>query len=272
MAWIRRHGQMLAVITVAVVAWCVVFALKLPGVLEPLDHWQENLRAYALQDAAAPPPDDAVLFLGSSSIRMWQSLRHDFPRYRVFRRGLDGSRLRDTARLAGRLVHPYDPEMVVVYAGENDLAAGHSPDRVLADFHRLVKVLRSDRADRPVVLLSIKPSPVRWHLIRRIRETNHRLRAWCETDPNLTFVDVHSGMINERGLPRRRLFEPDGLHLSRTGYLHWADSIRPHLPPSALRSNALPRPDPDAFTMEAALLSGSSGPAAGDGTGAPRGD
>lgn len=238
MHWIHRHGLALALVLGAGVVWLGAFFWQLHRTLNPSTDWTEAMQAYSLMDATNPPPSQAVLFVGSSSIRLWESIRRDFPKYRVFRRGLNGARLEDTLRMADRLILTYNPKMVVIYGGDNDLADGHPPTRVLRDYQRLVRRIQRDLKDVRIGILSIKPSPSRWHLIRRVRETNERLRAWCESSPQLDFIDVHSGMLNERGEPHPGLYRPDGLHLSELGYAEWAESIRPYLPASAQKADA----------------------------------
>lgn len=228
---------MLAAIGASLVAWVAAFAIGLKRDLSGLPRWEEELKAYAARNRTNPPPANAVLFVGSSSIRLWDSIRQDFPRFRVFRRGLNGARLEDTLRLANELIFVHHPQMIILYGGDNDLAEGHTPARILRDYQDLVRRIRSELKDTPVGILSVKPSPSRWHLIRRVRETNRRLREWCESDDGLLYVDIYTGMINERGQPRQRLFQADGLHPSPAGYQKWADAIREFLPDSARRTN-----------------------------------
>lgn len=239
MSWLRQHRGAVVAILLAGLVWIGAFLWGLDRELGPSARWGQELEAYERLDATNPPPERAVLFIGSSSIRLWRSLRRDFPRYRVFRRALNGARLTDTWRLVDELVAPYDPEMVIVYGGDNDLADGLRPAEVLREYGRLIDRIREQVPGARVGILSIKPSPSRWHLIHRIRETNRRLREWCEQREWLDFIDVHSGMLHEQGSPRPAQFEADGLHPSPRGYSVWADRIRPFLPRTAHRSNAV---------------------------------
>src|SRR5436305_5469999 len=96
--------------------------------------FENEIRAFEQADAKSPPPKDAVLFLGSSSIRLWKTLEQDMPGMKVINRGFGGSQVSDSVRYADRIVLPYRPKLIVFYAGDNDIAAGKSPQRVLADF------------------------------------------------------------------------------------------------------------------------------------------
>ncbi len=237
MKWMLRHGRMLAAIGVALGMWVAVFRHMLDRRLNSRGEWEADLLDYALLDSTNPPASDSVLFVGSSSVRHWESLHRDFPRHRVFRRGLNGSCLQDTLRYAEDLILAYDPAMIILYGGDNDLADGHTPGRVLADYQHLVDRIQRHFPSRGIGILAIKPSPSRWHLIRRIRETNRRLREWCDSADHLDFIDVHSDLLNESGKPRLVLFRPDGLHLNTNGYALWAASIRPYLPESSLMTD-----------------------------------
>ncbi len=235
--WLRRHRAALGLIALAFAAWAGAFWWGLQREMSPSARWIQDLEAYERLDTTNPPPDRAVLFVGSSSIRLWDTLRGDFPRYRVFRRGFNGARIDSMWRHVDDLVAPYDPEMVILYAGDNDLADGLKPREVILEYQRLVDRVRREVPMGRVGILSIKPSPSRWHLVPRIRETNRRLREWCEQRDWLDFIDVHSGMLDERGHPRPAHFEPDGLHPSPRGYSLWAERIRSFLPETARKTN-----------------------------------
>ncbi|MGE3312057.1 MAG: GDSL-type esterase/lipase family protein [Limisphaerales bacterium] len=251
MSWLRRHRAAAGLVALAAVVWLGAFQWALDREMAPSAAWIQDLEAYERLDATNPPPDRAVLFVGSSSIRLWSSLRGDFPRYRVFRRGFNGARIDHMSRHVDDLVAPYDPEMVILYAGDNDLADGLKPREVLLEYQSLVDRVRREVPTGRVGILSIKPSPSRWHLVRRIRETNRRLKEWCERHDWLDFIDVHTGMLDEHGRPRTAYFESDGLHPSPRGYSAWADRIRGFLPETARRTNLITPTPPSAAAATA---------------------
>jgi hypothetical protein len=230
---------MLVWIGMAVVAWTGVFCWRMDRFLHPVRNWEDTLQLYLRMDRSNPPPANAVLFVGSSSVRLWESIRRDFPNYRVFRRGLNGARLPDTRRHSTGLILPYAPSMVILYGGDNDLADGHPPSEVLREYQRLVGRVQRELPAVRVGILAIKPSPSRWNLRKHIRQLNAHLQDWCRQDDRLVFIDVHSGMLDSDGHPRPVFFEADGLHLSHTGYAHWAEIIRPHLPEAARVTNVM---------------------------------
>jgi lysophospholipase L1-like esterase len=194
-----------------------------------LEKWEKDIAAFEAANRTNPPPRGAVLFVGSSTIRRWDSLAADFPGQAVINRGFGGSQIADSTAFAHRLITPHRPRLVVLYAGDNDLNAGKSPEQVLADFRSFVATLRAGDPEVRVLFLAIKPSPKRWHLIAQGREANRLIANFCRRDRRLTFVDTASVMIGPDGRPREELFVEDKLHLSEAGYALWAAKLRPHL-------------------------------------------
>jgi len=134
--------------------------------------WRSAMDAFAAQDQAQPPPQHAVLFIGSSSINFWHSLAEDFPGVPVINRGFGGSAIEDSTYYADRIVTPYHPRLIVMYAGDNDIYEGHSAQQVADDFKAFVARVRKDLPAVPVVYISIKPSVARWSLWPAMREAN----------------------------------------------------------------------------------------------------
>lgn len=192
------------------------------------DRWEPAIRAFEAQDRKTPPAKGGIVFVGSSSIRMWD-VEKSFPGLGVLNRGFGGSQLADAVRYAERIVTPYQPRIVVLYAGDNDLAAGKSPAQLLDDFRQFAAKVHAALPDTRIVYLGIKPSLARWKLIDKVRDTNRRIRQYAARDPRLVFVDVEPPMLGPDGKPRAELFLPDGLHLNAEGYRIWADLLRPLL-------------------------------------------
>ena len=158
---------------------------------------------------------------------MWQSLESEFPGLPVLNRGFGGSELSDVARLAHRIVVPYKPRVIVVYAGDNDLAAGKTSMQVFSAFQSLVATMHRDLPGARLAFVSIKPSIARLNLLDKIRETNQLIRDHTRTDDSLIYVDVFTPMLNLSGQPRPELFLEDGLHMNARGYAIWRDLIAP---------------------------------------------
>jgi lysophospholipase L1-like esterase len=196
------------------------------SVLDPT-RFEAEIRAFEAADRANPPPPGGVVFIGSSSIRNWTNVAADFPGVPALNRGFGGSTLADVVYYADRILLPYRPRLVVLYAGDNDLAEGRSPERVVADYRAFIARLRSALPAARVVFVSIKPSPSHRTFIPRVRETNQRIRAIVARDSLQTYVDVFTPMLDGGGQPRPELFMADSLHMTRAGYLLWRARLAP---------------------------------------------
>jgi len=188
-----------------------------------------ELNAFVREDSASPPPPSPVLFVGSSSIRYWESLATDFPGLPVLNRGFGGSRMDDVLRYADRVVFRYKPRAIVLYEGDNDLQDGRTPARIAGDVAEFLSRVRTTLPLARVVCLSVKPSPSRWNLADKVRQTNALLRAVVAEDTMATYVDVYTAMLGADGRPRPELFRADSLHMTPAGYAIWRDAVAPAL-------------------------------------------
>ena len=186
--------------------------------------WADAISAFEKLDAEQSPPKDAILFVGSSSIRFWD-LKASFPELDAINRGFGGSQMADSVFYVQQLVLKHDPKSVVVYAGDNDIAKGKSPERVFADFAEFVAILSKELPSTQIHYIAVKPSIKRWNLIDKIRFTNQLIEAYCKTHERLHFVDISSGMLMEDGKPNPDMFVKDGLHLNKLGYESWTKKV-----------------------------------------------
>lgn len=189
--------------------------------------FEDEFRAFALAEAREPLPGDPVLFYGSSSIRLWETLAADFAGTPVVNRAFGGSTLRECVAELERLVFPVEPRAIVLYAGENDLDLGATPEEVAADFAEFVTRIDDRFGLLPIVFISIKPSPARLWNLTRFRRANALIRATLAAWPNATYLDLHALMLHPDGdSPRAEFYAEDGLHLSARGYELWAAEVR----------------------------------------------
>lgn len=191
--------------------------------------FEKEIRAFEEADRKQAPPRGAVLFVGSSSIRMWKTLEKDFPKLTVINRGFGGSTIRDSIRYADRIVIPHRPERVVLYAGDNDIAQGMSPEQVLADFKGFVAAVRGKLSGVRIDFIAIKPSIRRWGMVEQMREANRLVREYARGEEGLGYIDIFTPMLGEDGMPRKELFVEDGLHLNEAGYQLWTRIVAGHL-------------------------------------------
>lgn len=188
-----------------------------------------EIDAFVEADREHPPAPGQIVFVGSSSIRFWTSLEEDMRPLPVVRRGFGGAQLVHLIHEAGRVVIPYAPRAVVVYAGDNDIGAGKSAEQVVADFDALLAKLRAALPETDVWFLSIKPSRLRWSLWPEIQRANEAIRSRAEADPLLRHLDVGSALLGDDGLPEPANYRFDGLHLSPEGYAVWTAIVKPAL-------------------------------------------
>ncbi len=216
------------------VRWCCLAlgALLLPATMlaKPAD-WAGEIAALTRQDAIHPPPVHGIVFVGSSSIRLWTTLAQDFPGLPVIGRGFGGSELADSVFYADRIVFAYQPRIVVLYAGENDLAAGKSPETVAADFDSFRTGLHAALPAAHLFYLAMKPSPARWALHGQFERGNTLIAAACARDPQTTFVDVYHALLGPDAQPRPELYREDQLHMKPAGYAIWIRLLAPLLKP-----------------------------------------
>lgn len=197
------------------------------------DKWEAAIAAFEQQDKTTPPPKEAVLFVGSSSIRLWD-LKKSFPELPTINRGFGGSQMSDVVRYADRIVLPYQPRAIVLYEGDNDLNAQETPQQVAADFDALLKIIRTKLPTTPVIVIGCKPSPARWKLIDEQRELNRLFAERCGKDGHASFLDIEPPMLAAGGQPDPTLFVKDMLHLNDKGYKLWTRLLAPLLAPEGM--------------------------------------
>ncbi|WP_438481319.1 SGNH/GDSL hydrolase family protein [Oleiharenicola lentus] len=191
--------------------------------------WKGEIDQLLKTEEANPPAPGGIVFIGSSSIKRWSTLKSDFPNLNVINHGFGGSQLEDSVFYIDRLVVPAKPRAVVVYAGENDLASGATPQKVAADFEEFRKKIHASLPGTRVIFISLKPSPSREKHWAKFTEANALISATCARDPLCRYVDVGPAMLDAAGKPREELFVADRLHMSAAGYAIWTKILAPHL-------------------------------------------
>jgi lysophospholipase L1-like esterase len=190
--------------------------------------WEREIAAFESKDRTSPPPQDCIVFVGSSSIRLWKSLAADFPGFPVVNRGFGGSQLADSVNFAERIITPYHPRQVVIYAGGNDINAGKSPDVVYGDFVALVKKLRAAMPHVEIAYISSAPNPARWAQVEKVKRLNTLVAEYCR-HRDIEFINVFPLMLGPDGLPKPDIYVSDRLHMNAKGYEIWKEAVGPYL-------------------------------------------
>ena len=192
--------------------------------------FESEIVAFEAADQKIPPPQGAVVFVGSSSIRLWTTLAKDFPELTVINRGFGGSEIADSIRYAPRIIIPYKPKMIVMYAGGNDINAGKSPAQVLKDFQTLATEIHAALPDTHLVYISMNPAVSRWSKEDQFVEANRLIDKFVHSRQgraaHLSFIDTHSHLLRDKGEARPEILRADGLHLNSAGYALWASLLR----------------------------------------------
>jgi len=192
------------------------------------DRWERFVAAFYEADLVSPPLKHQIVFVGSSTIHRWDVASY-FPDLKIINRGIDGTELSDAVKYIDRLVLRYEPRLVVVYAGDNDIGAGKLSEQVSVDFERFVRAVHTRLPETRILYIGIKPSPLRWLQIDRMRLANQVIKTICERDDRVAFLDFDNLMLGWDEKPRKDLYVEDGLHLSPKGYHLWSIVLRPYL-------------------------------------------
>ncbi|MFP5041254.1 GDSL-type esterase/lipase family protein [Parasediminibacterium sp. JCM 36343] len=167
-----------------------------------------------------------MLFYGSSSIRLWSSLEKDFAEYKPLNMGFGGSTMAACIVYFERLMAGLNPDIILIYAGDNDLGDGRHPEEVLIFFKQLIAEIRGRFGKIPVLFVSIKPSITRFNIINQIRFTNSIIKdAIAKMDGEVFYIDIFDKMLDANNYPDKSLFLSEGLHINEKGYAIWKKMI-----------------------------------------------
>jgi lysophospholipase L1-like esterase len=193
------------------------------------NRFEREILSFEARDKTNATPTNAVLFVGSSSIRMWKNVAADFPEYQVINRGFGGSQIADCIHYIDRIVLPYQPKVIVFYAGGNDINAGKAGETVFADFQTFAAKVHQKLPKTHIAYISVAPNPARWHQIERVRTANGLVQGYARTDSRLSFINVYPHMLGPDGAPKPDIFLADKLHMNEHGYAIWKEVVRDHL-------------------------------------------
>jgi len=190
--------------------------------------WEKEIAALEASAVTNRPPPGCIVFVGSSSIRLWKTLAEDFPDLPVVNRGFGGSQLADSVQFAERIIIPYQPRQVVIYAGGNDINAGKDPDLVFGDFVALVTKLRAALPRVKITYIASAPNPARWAQVEKVKRLNTLAADYCRRH-GLAFIDVFPLMLGPDGQPKPDIYAADRLHMNAKGYAIWREAVASNL-------------------------------------------
>ncbi|MFT4689075.1 MAG: lysophospholipase L1-like esterase [Limisphaerales bacterium] len=224
---------MLGSITRIVLAALVVGTLSRAAELPPpskadVEKWEKSITAFEMADKEQLPPKNGILFIGSSSIKRWKTLAQDFPKFPVYNRGFGGSQIADSRHFADRIVIPYQPRQIVMFAGSNDISKGKSPEQVVADFIAFVGKVHAAHPKIRISWLAITPCTKRWEQFADVTKANKLVSDYCARQNLLDYIHTVPHMMKD-GHPNDDLFVSDKLHLNADGYAIWTKLIAKYL-------------------------------------------
>lgn len=205
-------------------------ATAVTGEATNFEKWEKEITAFEQADRISPPPKGGVLFIGSSTIRLWKTLAHDFPQHQVINRGFGGSQIADSTHFAERIIFPYKPRMILLRAGGNDIHAGKSPELVFSDFRAFVAKVHERLPETEIAYIALSPTIARWNEKEKGEALNRVVLEYTAHIPGLRYIKAESISLGPDGKPRPELFAADKLHFSPEGYKLLAASVRPYLP------------------------------------------
>ncbi len=200
------------------------------GKVHDFNKWEKEISAYEAVDRTNPPPRNGVLFIGSSTIRLWKTLARDFPGQPVINRGFGGSEIADSTHFAERIIFPYEPRMILLRAGGNDLWAGKSPEEVFADYKEFLATVQARLPQTRIVFISWCPTIARWAQAGKERRLDDLVKAYTDHKRRLGYIESYDLTLGADGKPRAELLAADELHLNAEGYKLLAERVRPFLP------------------------------------------
>ena len=193
------------------------------------ERWEESIQKFEQQDSLNPVEPGANLFVGSSSVAIWQDIADYFPDHQVLNRGFGGSQFSDLLYYVDRVVYPYKPAKIFIYEGDNDLAAGDTPKQIMKEAKKLRKMIKKELGNTPVVFISPKPSMARWDMKDQYEALNKMLKEYTEKTENTQYADVWTPALDEDGVVLNHIFKEDSLHMNGEGYKIWQKSLEPYL-------------------------------------------
>jgi len=227
--FLNRKRGFLAILfcVVSSVAQAQSAAPAAPAPANNFARWEKDVAAFEASDRTAPPPKNALLFLGSSTIVRWKTLQQDYPAHPIINRGFGGNEIADSTHFADRIIFPYQPRTIFLRAGGNDIHNGKTPEQVFADFKAFVATVHAKLPKTEIVYISLSPSIARWDERDAGKKLNTLIADFVNRTPRLKYIETADLVLDAKGEPRPELFVADKLHFSPEGYKLLIERVRP---------------------------------------------
>lgn len=188
--------------------------------------FENEIKNFEKQDSISMPAKGQILFIGSSSFRIWKSFAVDLAGIPAVNRGFGGSTMTDALYYFDRMVVKYEPKAVVVYEGDNDLAMGKNMEELAKEYEEFSNRLKKALPKTKLVYLAIRPSLSRIAIVEKQKQFNYWLEKYCKSEKNRYFLDMHSPFYLTDGTVMQDIFISDRLHLNEKGYQIFSSKIR----------------------------------------------
>ena len=209
-----------------ILAFVFIFNMATNSFAQP---FLKEVNYFKKLDSITPPPTKPILFIGSSSFTKWVDVKNYFPGYTILNRAFGGSSLPDVIYFAEEVIFKYNPKQIVIYCGENDVAANATAEKVFERFKTLHTLIRTKLPKVSIVFVSLKPSPSREKFWPVMIEANGMIKQFAKTHRKTYFVDIYQSMFNSDGIVMTDIFLSDNLHMNKKGYEIWQPILAPYL-------------------------------------------
>ncbi|MFN7930064.1 MAG: GDSL-type esterase/lipase family protein [Blastocatellia bacterium] len=188
-----------------------------------------EIEAFLKADQVKPPPQNAILFVGSSIFRRWEKLTAQMAPLPVFNRAFGGSRSEEVLYYMDKIVLPYKPKIIAYYCGSNDINAKITPQQIADNFKQFVARVHKELPNTKIFFVSINRAPEKMDKWAQVDEANKLVQAFCATNNRLGYIDVNPALFDKEGKPRMELYLPDNLHFQEPAYVEFTAIIKPIL-------------------------------------------
>lgn len=231
--WNLRHGMFALVILTLGSALMAQTAPATQPTTQKEHRYEKTIQKFEAQDKETPPPQHAILFVGSSTFTRWKDIEKDFPGLAVFNRGFGGSTMADLNHFMDRIVLPYKPAKIVVYEGTNDITGKQAPETVFGNMKKFHEKIRAELPGTQIYFLPLIPAPTRIHLTEKMDEVNAMIKEYVSKNPDVHYIDARGTWLDADGKPDEKLYVKDRLHPSREAYEMLIPIIRKAIDPAS---------------------------------------